>query len=170
MIDDPGVMAAVRGRRRRSLTGGCAADSIVFLSVCFVCVCVSAGQDRSETTLIRRFRGDGVRYKAKLIGLDDVTAARGDKLCQDSMMKLKVRKVKIYICIIVCILPYQWRQVIAPSSTSGKQSCRSTNVHFRRIFMMYAYPFVLLLSEVLESGGAGGEGGERLKDGGGGNL
>ncbi|XP_075895480.1 disabled homolog 1 isoform X4 [Nelusetta ayraudi] len=47
------------------------------------------GQDRSETTLIRRFRGDGVRYKAKLIGLDDVTAARGDKLCQDSMMKLK---------------------------------------------------------------------------------
>ncbi|KAM8890382.1 disabled homolog 1 isoform 8-T9 [Synchiropus picturatus] len=47
------------------------------------------GQDRSEATLIRRFRGDGVRYKAKLIGLDEVTAARGDKLCQDSMMKLK---------------------------------------------------------------------------------
>ncbi|XP_063746658.1 DAB adaptor protein 1a [Eleginops maclovinus] len=47
------------------------------------------GQDRSESTLIRRFKGDGVRYKAKLIGLDEVTAARGDKLCQDSMMKLK---------------------------------------------------------------------------------
>ncbi|XP_026201154.1 disabled homolog 1a isoform X1 [Anabas testudineus] len=47
------------------------------------------GQDRSEAALIRRFKGDGVRYKAKLIGLDDVTAARGDKLCQDSMMKLK---------------------------------------------------------------------------------
>ncbi|XP_077463316.1 disabled homolog 1 isoform X8 [Stigmatopora argus] len=47
------------------------------------------GQDRSEATLIRRFKGDGVRYKAKLIGLDEVTAARGDKLCQDSMMKLK---------------------------------------------------------------------------------
>uniref|UniRef100_A0A8C5D2T9 PID domain-containing protein n=1 Tax=Gouania willdenowi TaxID=441366 RepID=A0A8C5D2T9_GOUWI len=46
-------------------------------------------QDRSEATLIRRFKGDGVRYKAKLIGLDEVTAARGDKLCQDSMMKLK---------------------------------------------------------------------------------
>uniref|UniRef100_A0A8C5D0Y1 PID domain-containing protein n=1 Tax=Gouania willdenowi TaxID=441366 RepID=A0A8C5D0Y1_GOUWI len=45
--------------------------------------------DRSEATLIRRFKGDGVRYKAKLIGLDEVTAARGDKLCQDSMMKLK---------------------------------------------------------------------------------
>uniref|UniRef100_A0A3Q4I8G0 DAB adaptor protein 1a n=1 Tax=Neolamprologus brichardi TaxID=32507 RepID=A0A3Q4I8G0_NEOBR len=48
-----------------------------------------SGQDRSETALIRRFKGDGVRYKAKLIGLDEVTAARGDKLCQDSMMKLK---------------------------------------------------------------------------------
>ncbi|XP_057696946.1 DAB adaptor protein 1a isoform X2 [Corythoichthys intestinalis] len=47
------------------------------------------GQDRSEATLIRRFKGDGVRYKAKLIGLDEVMAARGDKLCQDSMMKLK---------------------------------------------------------------------------------
>uniref|UniRef100_A0A3Q3ESQ3 DAB adaptor protein 1a n=1 Tax=Kryptolebias marmoratus TaxID=37003 RepID=A0A3Q3ESQ3_KRYMA len=46
-------------------------------------------QDRSEKALIRRFNGDGVRYKAKLIGLDEVTAARGDKLCQDSMMKLK---------------------------------------------------------------------------------
>lgn len=56
-----------------------------------VCMCVSAGQDRSEAALIRRFKGDGVRYKAKLIGLDEVTAARGDKLCQDSMMKLKVR-------------------------------------------------------------------------------
>ncbi|KAM6938070.1 disabled homolog 1 isoform 3-T3 [Lycodopsis pacificus] len=48
-----------------------------------------AGQDRSEAALIRRFKGDGVRYKAKLIGLDEVTAARGDRLCQDSMMKLK---------------------------------------------------------------------------------
>lgn len=62
------------------------------MHVC-VCVCVSAGQDRSEAALIRRFKGDGVRYKAKLIGLDEVTAARGDKLCQDSMMKLKVKKV-----------------------------------------------------------------------------
>uniref|UniRef100_A0A8V1ABQ7 DAB1, reelin adaptor protein n=1 Tax=Gallus gallus TaxID=9031 RepID=A0A8V1ABQ7_CHICK len=46
-------------------------------------------QDRSEATLIKRFKGDGVRYKAKLIGIDEVSAARGDKLCQDSMMKLK---------------------------------------------------------------------------------
>lgn len=30
-----------------------------------------------------------MRYKAKLIGIDDVPEARGDKMCQDSMMKLK---------------------------------------------------------------------------------
>ncbi|XP_060773571.1 DAB adaptor protein 1a isoform X4 [Neoarius graeffei] len=47
------------------------------------------GQDRTEAALIKRFKGDGVRYKAKLIGIDEVTAARGDKLCQDSMIKLK---------------------------------------------------------------------------------
>ncbi|XP_075472142.1 disabled homolog 1 isoform X7 [Ascaphus truei] len=47
------------------------------------------GQERSEATLIKRFKGDGIRYKAKLIGIDEVSAARGDKLCQDSMMKLK---------------------------------------------------------------------------------
>lgn len=52
---------------------------------------VFAGQDRSEATLIKRFKGDGVRYKAKLIGIYEVSAARGDKLCQDSMMKLKVQ-------------------------------------------------------------------------------
>uniref|UniRef100_UPI00398F2634 disabled homolog 1 n=1 Tax=Pristiophorus japonicus TaxID=55135 RepID=UPI00398F2634 len=46
-------------------------------------------QDRSEAGLIKRFKGDGFRYRAKLIGVDEVSAARGDKLCQDSMMKLK---------------------------------------------------------------------------------
>lgn len=87
MIDDPEVMAP-DGSRWRSLTGRCTVELSARL-----CVCVSAGQDRSEAALIRRFKGDGVRYKAKLIGLDEVTAARGDKLCQDSMMKLKVKKV-----------------------------------------------------------------------------
>lgn len=62
-----------------------------FLVSCHLFICSSStGQDRTEAGLIKRFRGDGVRYKAKLIGIDEVSAARGDKLCQDSMMKLKV--------------------------------------------------------------------------------
>ncbi|XP_035764097.1 disabled homolog 1-like [Neolamprologus brichardi] len=36
-----------------------------------------------------RFHGEGVRYKAKLIGMDPVPDAIGEKMCRDSMMKLK---------------------------------------------------------------------------------
>ncbi|XP_020777392.1 disabled homolog 2 isoform X1 [Boleophthalmus pectinirostris] len=45
--------------------------------------------EKTDEYLLARFQGDGVRYKAKLIGIDDVPEARGDKMCQDSMMKLK---------------------------------------------------------------------------------
>ncbi|KAF4113245.1 disabled homolog 2 isoform X1 [Onychostoma macrolepis] len=45
--------------------------------------------ERTDEFLLARFQGDGVRYKAKLIGVDDIPEARGDKMCQDSMMKLK---------------------------------------------------------------------------------
>lgn len=45
--------------------------------------------EKTDEYLLGRFHGDGVRYKAKLIGIDDVPEARGDKMCQDSMMKLK---------------------------------------------------------------------------------
>ncbi|NWI86211.1 DAB2 protein, partial [Pitta sordida] len=47
------------------------------------------GSEKTDETLLARFKGDGVRYKAKLIGIDDVPEARGDKMSQDSMMKLK---------------------------------------------------------------------------------
>ncbi|XP_078071351.1 disabled homolog 2 isoform X3 [Mustelus asterias] len=47
------------------------------------------GSEKTEESLLARFKGDGVRYKAKIIGIDDVADARGDKMCQDSMMKLK---------------------------------------------------------------------------------
>ncbi|XP_066472048.1 disabled homolog 2 [Tiliqua scincoides] len=47
------------------------------------------GPEKTEEFLLARFQGDGVRYKAKLIGIDDVPGARGDKMSQDSMMKLK---------------------------------------------------------------------------------
>ncbi|XP_061589951.1 disabled homolog 2 isoform X1 [Cololabis saira] len=45
--------------------------------------------EKTDEYLLGRFQGDGVRYKAKLIGIDDVSDPRGDKMCQDSMMKLK---------------------------------------------------------------------------------
>ncbi|KAM6230533.1 disabled homolog 2 [Porphyrio hochstetteri] len=47
------------------------------------------GLEKTDVNLLARFKGDGVRYKAKLIGIDDVPEARGDKMSQDSMMKLK---------------------------------------------------------------------------------
>ncbi|NXN47762.1 DAB2 protein, partial [Rhinoptilus africanus] len=47
------------------------------------------GPEKTDESLLARFKGDGVRYKGKLIGIDDVPEARGDKMSQDSMMKLK---------------------------------------------------------------------------------
>ncbi|XP_072777834.1 disabled homolog 2 isoform X6 [Taeniopygia guttata] len=47
------------------------------------------GPEKTDDSLLARFKGDGVKYKAKLIGIDDVPEARGDKMSQDSMMKLK---------------------------------------------------------------------------------
>ena len=36
-----------------------------------------------------RFEGNGTNFRAKLIGVDDVEEARGDKICQTAMQKLK---------------------------------------------------------------------------------
>uniref|UniRef100_UPI00358FE762 disabled homolog 1 isoform X2 n=1 Tax=Myxine glutinosa TaxID=7769 RepID=UPI00358FE762 len=47
------------------------------------------GHNRSELALIHRFRGDGVRCKAKLIGVESVSSARGDLMCQDAMQHAK---------------------------------------------------------------------------------
>ncbi|KAG5841100.1 hypothetical protein ANANG_G00196020 [Anguilla anguilla] len=47
------------------------------------------GPEKTDEYLLARFKGDGVRYKAKIIGVDNVPAARGDKMSQDSMMMLK---------------------------------------------------------------------------------
>lgn len=37
-----------------------------------------------------RFDPPGVNFNAKLIGIDDVSNARGDKMCQESMYRLKI--------------------------------------------------------------------------------
>ncbi|NXS60953.1 DAB2 protein, partial [Brachypteracias leptosomus] len=70
------------------------------------------GPEKTDESLLARFKGDGVKYKAKLIGIDDVPEARGDKMSQDSMMKLKgmavaarsqgQHKQKIWVNISLC--------------------------------------------------------------------
>ncbi|KAL4658816.1 hypothetical protein GN956_G2300 [Arapaima gigas] len=45
--------------------------------------------EKTAAYLAQRFQGEGVRYKAKLIGVDEVSEAHDDKMCLDSMMKLK---------------------------------------------------------------------------------
>ncbi|CAH1954612.1 unnamed protein product [Acanthoscelides obtectus] len=43
--------------------------------------------DKNETT---RFLGDGVSFKAKLIGILEVSEARGDRMCQEALADLKM--------------------------------------------------------------------------------
>uniref|UniRef100_A0A3P9CJQ9 PID domain-containing protein n=1 Tax=Maylandia zebra TaxID=106582 RepID=A0A3P9CJQ9_9CICH len=49
----------------------------------------SKGATMVSMDTMSRFHGEGVRYKAKLIGMDPVPDALGEKMCRDSMMKLK---------------------------------------------------------------------------------
>jgi disabled family protein 2 len=37
----------------------------------------------------KKFEGDGLTYKSKLIGVDELTLDRDEKICLDSMFKLK---------------------------------------------------------------------------------
>ncbi|GAA6088659.1 DAB adaptor protein 1a isoform X6 [Tachysurus ichikawai] len=109
------------------------------------------GQDRTEAALIKRFKGDGVRYKAKLIGIDEVTAARGDKLCQDSMMKLKgiaasarskgEHKQKVFLTV-------SFGGIKIFDEKSGAQLPADTEQERRRVFQSSVY-FLLLPASVL---------------------
>lgn len=63
-------------------------------------------KEKTDKNSPSRFQGEGVIFKAKLIGVESVPEARGDKMCQDAMQKLKqnVRstgphKRKINVCV-----------------------------------------------------------------------
>lgn len=42
-----------------------------------------------------KFSGQGITFKAKLIGVDPVTGPRGDKMCQSALQRLKVNDVNL---------------------------------------------------------------------------
>lgn len=42
----------------------------------------------------QRFRGEGVKFKCKLVGSLDVTSAKGDAICADAIKKLKLQALK----------------------------------------------------------------------------
>ncbi|XP_076439936.1 uncharacterized protein LOC143279711 isoform X2 [Babylonia areolata] len=44
---------------------------------------------KQKATDASRFEGNGISYRAKLIGIEDVPEARGDKMCQETIQKLK---------------------------------------------------------------------------------
>ena len=37
-----------------------------------------------------RFESPGINFNAKLIGIDEISSARGDKMCQESIQRLKL--------------------------------------------------------------------------------
>ena len=53
------------------------------------------GTEKTDEYILGRLKGNDVKHKANLIGTDDVPVARGDKMSQDSMMKLKVTKESV---------------------------------------------------------------------------
>nr|XP_006824907.1 PREDICTED: disabled homolog 2-like [Saccoglossus kowalevskii] len=46
--------------------------------------------EQKEYVKQQKFKGDGMLFRAKLIGIESVPQARGDKMCQEAMQRLKV--------------------------------------------------------------------------------
>ena len=66
------------------------------------------GAGVSDAPSAARFTGSGVDFKGKLIGVEDVAEARGDKMCQIAMAKMKAgvkasREHKVRIAVNVSL-------------------------------------------------------------------
>ena len=51
------------------------------------CLIYTFFSDKNDPT---RFEGEGVNFNAKLIGVDDVCEPRGDRMCQETIYRLKL--------------------------------------------------------------------------------
>ncbi|RUS71972.1 hypothetical protein EGW08_020265 [Elysia chlorotica] len=78
---------------------------------------------------VTRFEGNGLSFKAKLIGIEDVPEARGDQMCQDALIKLKnaVRvsgehKQKIFVNVTL-----EGLKIVDAISLAGNQSKKKTD-------------------------------------------
>ncbi|XP_076307195.1 protein disabled-like isoform X2 [Tachypleus tridentatus] len=50
---------------------------------------IKQNMSKKERTDISKFQAEGIQFKAKIIGQDDVNEAQGDKMCQESLQRLK---------------------------------------------------------------------------------
>jgi len=96
--------------------------------------CSSTVPEKTDEFLLARFQGDGVRYKAKLIGVDDVSEARGDKMCQDSMMKLKVHIQDGFISVVV-VGVYRMKGSDAKSSKGHLKISSRMNIFIKLVYL-----------------------------------
>ena len=50
---------------------------------------IKTSTTKANDTNAKKFEGDGLSFKGKLIGIEDLTVDRDEKICLDAMFKLK---------------------------------------------------------------------------------
>lgn len=96
---------------------------------------------KNETT---RFLGDGVSFKAKLIGILEVSEARGDRMCQEALCDLKMAiraagEHKQRITINIAIDGLRLRD-----EKTGVTLYSSVGIQFNEGFFMIRIAFIII--------------------------